>query len=225
MRRLLAVLVALLVATPVAADTYQTPDADYQDSRLDQGNPSTNYGASAFLTLGGDGSNRNSTVYQWSGLDIVGELGCSSCVIQSATLFLRVSYWSVGPEVQAHRLTTSWAEGTVTWATPWTTGGGDYVTGTDPAHTFTGPSGTWNEVDVTSIVQDWADGEAQLGILVRATSAAWTSMTVHTFEAPGSRPYLVVEYAEGASALVPVFGRAGAHGLGNTFGGGGGFGQ
>ncbi len=157
----LSLLVALLAVPGTAhAAGGQSITRNFQpsaiDSWLDQKNPTTNYGSTATMTVvsyqTGPNSRNGRSVVQF---DI--SLIPQGSTVSSATLSLYASTVPATTETYyAHRVTTSWAEGTVTWNTPWTAAGGDYAASTVTA-TTPGAVG-WMNWDVTSDVSAFVAG-------------------------------------------------------------------
>lgn len=62
-----------------------------------------------------------------------------------------------------------WLASTMTWNTPWLSPGGDFITtAQDPTFTFPSGNGKWATVDVTNIVQEWANGQPNHGFVLKA---------------------------------------------------------
>ncbi len=73
-------------------------------------------------------------------------------------------------EYGAYPVTTAWAAGTATWASPWTTAGGDFAATADATASKQAVAGVWYAFDVTSRVQQWiATPASNLGWLIRCT--------------------------------------------------------
>jgi len=90
--------------------------------------------------------------------------------IDSATFSVYVRYYYGGQTVRLHRVTAPWDEDTVTWDSF----GGSY----DPAvaGSFVADGDGWRSVDVTALVQAWADGTyPNYGLLMEQDSAYGTS--------------------------------------------------
>jgi hypothetical protein len=152
---LLVTLVAMSATVHAAggqsiARTYQ-PSA--MDSWLDQQNTTTNYGSDTTMTVkswtAGPNNRNGRSVVQFD-ISMIPQ----GSTITSATLSL---YASTVPgstrTYYAHRITTSWAEGTVTWDSPWTTAGGDYADST--VSTTTPALAGWMSWDITTDVSDF----------------------------------------------------------------------
>ncbi len=83
-------------------------------------------------------------------------------------------------EMSADPLTTTWEQATATWASPWTTPGGDIGPAEAPLTTGSGRIGTWLRFDVTESVQAMIDGAPNNGFVV-------TSNPNVTMESPDAR--------------------------------------
>lgn len=126
------------------------------DSWLNQRRPNTNYGSDSTMIVrsyqtGAVGRNGRSVVQ----FDI-SQIPQGSTV-SSATLSLYASAVPARTRTYyAHRITTSWDEGTVTWNTPWKTPGGDYAASPISATTPSTPD--WMKWDVTKDVEAFIAG-------------------------------------------------------------------
>jgi hypothetical protein len=124
--------------------------------------------------------------------DDVGQIPPGS-VISSATLELtRI----IDDNAQAtfHQVYTAWDEYTVSGFTWADVAGTDYgpIAGTMPSdYAFTVGS-----VDITSVVQEWSSGAANLGVLLRPTPGTLHEARYHSDDAtePTTRPKLTVEF-------------------------------
>jgi YD repeat-containing protein len=139
--------------------------------------------------------------------------------ISAATMSLWVSYGANVPmTIEAHRVLRPWKEGTgnppcatgATWyetegGQPWTTPGGDIdqqvaASVSVPA----GQSGVFHNFTVTGLVQSWANGTANNGLVLRAadeTLKADNALVYATDDfsaSPALRPKLTVSYADGS---------------------------
>ena len=127
---------------PSSADTYN-----------DEKNPGTNYGSSAVMDVGTKTSNRLHSLVQF---DISSLPIHTDSTVNSANLSL---YLSAAPTTSrthgAHRVTSTWAEGSVTWT------GEPSFDGTATASTITGTAGgVWLIWDVTADVSAYLGGTA-----------------------------------------------------------------
>jgi len=154
-------LTALAAGGQSITRTFQPSAAD---SWLDQKNDTTNYGSDTTMTVDSHrlGVSRNGrAVVQFD----ISQIPTGSTV-SSATLSLYASAVPASTRTYyAHVITTSWAEGTVTWNTPWTTPGGDSNASTVSA-TTPGSAG-WMNFDVTSDVSSFVNGTANYGWLIK----------------------------------------------------------
>jgi len=132
---------------PSSADTY-----------VDEKNADTNYGSIAVMDVGTKTSNRLHSLVQFD----ISSLSADSTV-NSANLSL---YLSTAPAESrthdAHRVTSLWAEGTVTWT------GEPTFDGTATASTSTGiADGVWLMWDVTADISAYIGGTTNYGWLIK----------------------------------------------------------
>jgi hypothetical protein len=180
-----AVLVGVgLSAIPAAASTTLT-FAPSADTHVRADRPNTNFGGSTKLQVD------NSPVFH--ALFKFTVLGIGTNAVSSAKLRLRAASSSAVGGYFFRTVSTSWNESTVNWTS---------APATDPAPVASlGPvvSGTWYEVDLSSLVT----GDGTYGLRVTSTStngAAYTSKE----GAAGSRPQLVVVTASPADTTPPT---------------------
>jgi len=130
----------------------------------------------------------------------------SGKIINSATLRLYVGEKFTNGDITLHRITNSWNAPQTTWndrdkaaAIPWDTGGGDYDATNLGTKTITTTG--WQEWDVQSTVQDWADGtNPEYGFIVTPDD---TSVYIGFHGHPGANyPQLVVDYSNPTPPVV-----------------------
>jgi len=196
------VLVVGLLAMPltVLADGGQSITRNFllsaADSWLYEGNSNTNYGGDDTMEVQSDSGKNGRTIVQFDLSQIP-----TGSTVSSATLSL---YASAVPAVirtyDAHRITTSWAEGTVRWKAgwPWTTAGGDFNVAT--SSTTTPGTAGWMDFDVTSDVASFLTGTANYGWLIKdetedsATTYTTTFYTKEEATETTLRPKLAVTF-------------------------------
>ncbi len=92
-------------------------------------------------------------------------------------------------QLQAHEVTTAWAENTATWKAPWVKPGGDFVDmAVGGAPIDKSMVGKWITIDVTPLVAKWvADPASNQGVMLRLRKVS--SLTGYRFFAttPGRR--------------------------------------
>lgn len=183
------------------------------DTQLDQATATTNYGSDTFLKIekwGGGGH-----IHALVGFPDLSSIP-SGATITSATLTLtRIDGSADG---QTHTLTVTrllrnWVEAQATWnvwatASNWTTGGAaddgsDHENDLSATISVTDSAGACTSGDLSAIVQGWLDSDfANYGFRLERTDGAddteWREFA-SSEGTDGSRPYLTVDYTEGAS--------------------------
>ncbi|OHB70077.1 MAG: hypothetical protein A2V70_16980 [Planctomycetes bacterium RBG_13_63_9] len=100
-----------------------------------------------------------------------------------------------------HRLTESWSEMSATWnsrdsSNDWSSPGGDFSSTAIATTTLGSSTGTWQEWDVTDLVQDWLAGTyTNHGLLVKSSEVAsqtWSAFYSSEYYVTTRRPYLDV---------------------------------
>lgn len=127
--------------------------------------------------------------------------------IYSAKLKLVKWTWSGASNwpIIVSRMTQEWVQNQATWnraktGTLWDTPGGDFATaGSDPTATFAYGHNTSAELNIKDIVQAWADGQPNHGLMVRAAavdeSSDWLYMQPWY---QSMRPVIEVDYVPAA---------------------------
>jgi len=166
-----------------------------EDSYLAKGQPTTNFGNDGYLYIGAN-------IGTADGLRAVLKFDVSSIGIypvQSAKLYVYYDAFSGGGsahDLRAYEVTTPWAESTVTWNTPWTAPGGDYIEPAVASVPISNDTGTWKVLDITPLVQKWVAGNNN-GVELRArNSTSYTIFRIPSSEHwnPAWRPYLKITY-------------------------------
>jgi subtilisin-like proprotein convertase family protein len=204
---------SLKVGTPCGSGetiTYQRGDgkgsvSETDDASLRSDNPATNYGSAVDLLV--DDSPDYHTVIKFPNIFGGGSnqipLGSA---ITSATLTVEV--YDSGTDIDVYQLTESWIEDQVTWnnrltGTAWSNAGADGTLShkTTPDDTFTnGSTGTKN-IDVTTSVQNWSDGEANQGWVFIDTTSGGVDIRSSEYATVASRPKLSVTYTPPTTTL------------------------
>ena len=139
------------------------------DAYMHSGEPTVNYGSASYLH----------TRVSAAGLDYLRSLMAFDVsnvkpeyVVKKAELSVYLDATSGGAvdgQLQAHEVTTAWAEKTATWNAPWVKPGGDYAekaVGAAPINK--GMVGKWITIDVTPLVAKWAaDPASNHGLMLR----------------------------------------------------------
>lgn len=192
------------------AQTTATIQPSSKDSQLRAAAPTTNYGTDVRMDADPWSADTKRPLVHF---DLSSIPGGATINWATLTLYMKSTFGSTRT-VNVHRLTKDWAQGTVTWNSPWTTAGGDYDgTATDgtelvwPTVTVDGPV-TW---DVTDDVVDYIGGTYNnYGWLLKdASEGAGASYywAFHTLEATTSsfRPKLEVNYTVSGLPVEMVF--------------------
>jgi hypothetical protein len=196
--------------------TYQDGDggaySDTQGTMIFANLPSNNHGSDADIGLAGS--------FIGSGLvsfdDIIGpnsgQVGLGSAIVE-AILTVTVGN-SSALTFTAHQLLVDWDENTLTWNTlggsPGPDGGIDYVTAAADSFVPSGTAPFTFDIDVTSIVQAWADGDANYGILLLGAGVDAFTFRSDDNATQSDRPILSVTVVpEPATALLVALGMAG----------------
>jgi RHS repeat-associated protein len=112
--------------------------------------------------------------------------------------------------LQAHRITTSWSESTVTWSN-FTGGSGEQVGSPVTKSTFI--NSRWHGYNLKSLVTTWVDGTvANHGVMLRATNETTLGKGGAYYEAAEyaynggivNRPKLVITYGKPGVAVDPI---------------------
>ncbi len=167
-----------------------------EDTYIQGGMVNLNFGAWAYLYVGGSDVLRSLVKFDTAAIDAM-------YPVKSAKLQVWVDgYGSTGQRhtLMAHNILTPWAEMTATWKTPWTKPGGDVdLNPAGQAFISKADVGKWVEVDVTPLVAQWvANPTSNNGVLLRAVmgeSYATFRLASSEYYSPDKAPRLVVEYA------------------------------
>jgi uncharacterized repeat protein (TIGR01451 family) len=174
---------------------------------MPEGSPTTNYGSTTDLLV--DASGHVHTVIKFpnvfgGGVDQI-PLGST---ITSATL--TVQMYDPGDDVLVYQLTEGWVESEVTWnnrstGVSWTNAGADGTGShkTTADGTLLAPNGS-NNVDVTTSVQNWSDGELNEGWLLKDTGSGGVDIRSSEYGTVSERPMLSVTYVPPAANNPPT---------------------
>lgn len=115
----------------------------------------------------------------------------TGATVTSATFNIYVTQ-TTGQPVDVHRITSDWDEMVVTWDNF----GGAYAP--EVIGTFVADGLGWRSVDVTSLVQDWADGTHEdFGLLLDQVEKEYPRTWYNSREAADNKPFLEVCYSVG----------------------------
>ena len=146
--------------------------------------------------------------------------------VSDATMSLWIrTGMSFATSVNVHRVTRAWKEGTgatevcsgdgATWYdsepnVKWTNPGGDFEATAATSRATTTRVDGWDDYNVTSLVQTWVNGTANLGLLLKLADETLADGHFFTYyaddftEAPTLRPKLSVTYEDGSRAKAPT---------------------
>ncbi|MGB0723501.1 MAG: DNRLRE domain-containing protein [Gammaproteobacteria bacterium] len=209
-------LLVLGLAPPLASAALIDLEAT-ADTAISSDNPTTNYGAGATMLVMENWKDGRALM-RW---DLPGALDGGA--VQSATLKMYVRYlnfpdtYAANTQLGVALVDEDWTEGGATWNT---SDGVNAWSSTALSHLMSDPGNVYAtfdsipyvdetasedrtiSIDVTSLVQEWADGTDNHGLMLFATNGS-----VNTFfssETAGGAPLLSVEYSE--AAAVPLAG-------------------
>ena len=143
---------------PVMTDTY-----------IQSAAPTTNYGTASFLHTRVDAAG-NDILRSLLAFDV--STVKPEYLVEKAMLSVYLDSFSGGAvdgDLQAHEVTTAWAENTATWKAPWVKPGGDFAaTAVASAAVAKSMVGQWITIDVTPLVTKWAgDPASNHGLMLR----------------------------------------------------------
>ncbi|MCD6418600.1 DNRLRE domain-containing protein [bacterium] len=206
---------------PVCIDptiVLQPDPAEGKDNWLYEQTPNQNHGTVAYKCIGED-------THSTSGRAIL-EFDLSSIMgmsIISADLQL---YWSgvhsdPNFEFAAYRILNDWEEMTSSWnyrktGVLWTNAGGD-IDSTQYGTTSGMTGATYSHQDIKALVQMWANGTANNGLMIKQTTVNsavyWCHLYFSDSSTPSYRPKLTIEYEEGGIFIPAKLGALAGKGI------------
>lgn len=205
-----------LVVSPsnISIFTFQKGDgwgafSETDDATIDNGTPDVNYGANSTFSADGETCLANGTVCR-SLLSFPNFIGPNEgqvpegSTILSAILELNVT--NSGPDQQVYQVLEAWTEATVTWNSFFVPG---MPRARGPTSMFNTTLG-WNAVNITGIVQNWVDGDANLGIFLRCDF--WNGSYYSSSESTNPPKLTVTFWAPPQAVRQAVDSRAGISG-------------
>src|SRR5437773_6125404 len=184
------------------------PFSETDDLYISDGRPTTNFGSDDVLLIDAVGCNRGAgnepggvckSLIKFPSIigPASGKIPAGSRIVD-ASLGLRIT--NDGKTQTAYQVTEGWDEATATWNGFHTPG----VPGNrGAAFTFApNPVGPLS-LNITSIVQRWADGEANQGILFASTSGNGTDY--NSSDSVRDRPFLKVQFVPPPSPLLLAY--------------------
>lgn len=134
----------------------------------------------------------------------------ASSNVSSAILSLWVETVVTNDTLAIHRVTQAWTETGSTWnkyngTDNWASAGGDFAVTASATFTAGLVDEAEVQVDITSLVQEWVNGTANNGMIVKMDSESGASKggIFHSSDSAtaGKRPKLVVTYTERSSVI------------------------
>jgi hypothetical protein len=214
-RRWCALVTALLIAAPVIAreqivlqKSGTDPQARGEDATLNQASPNSNNVGNTLTVSGITGANDRAILeFDLSRIPNVG--------VKSATLTLNVvTAPSASVTYGAYPVSAFWQANAATWktrvaTTTWTTAGGD-AAATATGTATVNASSTTAAFTVTGDVQNWYNGSANYGWLIKDQGAPDTSTTVFGSKqaSNATSPELTVQFVQNVTGLTATPGNA-----------------
>ncbi|MFA6171959.1 MAG: DNRLRE domain-containing protein [Patescibacteria group bacterium] len=150
-----------------------------EDTYVREDEPNNNKGSEVILYAGANGGQRRYIFAKW---DLT---GLPTANLTSAILYFKTSNDIQGGTPVFYKITSSWAEGTVTWNTKPTVGASLGSVSTPNNNTF-------YSIDITTQVQNWLNGtDANYGVQI---SDAFLGMNSSEAATAADRPYLLLTY-------------------------------
>ncbi|RBW50178.1 VCBS domain-containing protein [Marinobacter sp. F3R11] len=164
-----------------------------QDTYVNKGSDTTNYGASQYLVVDKSGDEPgDQTIFVQFDLSTIP----AGSTITSATLYYTVVDVTGSLTVKAFQVTEAWEGNTVTYDTR-----PDYESDSTPpsVNAWAGQTGD-HEWDITSFVQDWVDGTAgNYGVMLGSSESGSEQVQYYSSES-GNSPRLEVIYDNSLTA-------------------------
>lgn len=178
------------VEEPVGNPSTITVAAD-QDSLIRQAAPGDNSGGEKELSVKNKPGDSERSIYRFNLATLP-----DGVRINSATLRLRTTTPDSAP-INIYRITDNWSEGSVTWDST----GSDFDSAVIHGSFTPTTDDAFVSVDITSLVQQWACGATNHGLMLLATSNDVQSK-YHSKEEdqPGFQPSLQITFTSGAGS-------------------------
>jgi hypothetical protein len=176
--------------------------SDMDGTFIHDTNPGANYGSNAILYVEGSPNQRALIRFPNFVGSQTGQVPAYAA-IESATLRIWVNNLSAASQT-VHKVLSPWSENGITW-TGFNSGG---VAGLDyeavPVDAFTPETDDcYYYLDIRSAVQDWVNGETNLGLLIRGYTGDGMQLVSDDHPTPAYRPMLSVSYSN-SSILAPA---------------------
>jgi len=163
------------------------------DSYIESVNTANNYGGLALVNIYHSVSSEVDALFKFAGVT-----NLPSSDINITIGEFNGYYYNGVSELTYNRITSDWAEGTVTWANF-----SSAYTGTGNVTETVSSGSGFKQIDISSIITNWADGTwDNYGFLVHKPAEDVTGTNIHTKEetpAQTKDPYLWVEYTASSS--------------------------
>jgi hypothetical protein len=134
------------------------------DAFIKSSSPTSNFGSLPDIEVrpDSDGNRRGLLRFDLSSIP-------PGSIITSASLYLYEEDKKPDQVTYIYKVTTDWNENSATWDSPWLNPGGDFD-GSNPYASFL-PNQTdcMLTIDLTDLVQEWADGEPNYGFMLSST--------------------------------------------------------
>jgi hypothetical protein len=181
--------------TSAASTTTYTVNVD-QDAWLKESSPAENHGTDGELSVKAAAGDDMRTLYHFD-LSAVP----AGAQIGSATAWFYVTSNDDQGAVNIHEVTAAWTEAAATW----TTTADQFNSAVIVSIPTQVSGGVWVQVNLTTLVQSWVNGNPNNGIMLVATSDAVESKYTSREWSPGSeQPWLQVVATSGPSSPVTV---------------------
>lgn len=177
------------------------------DTQLDSANSTFNYGGATAVNVGDSDQQRSLLLVDTSAIG-------TGTTLLNATLHVYVNSVSgsggaIAAELNVHRVTTAWTEGSLTgtapadgatWATydgsnAWTTAGGDKAAAAETTLSVADGYTGWVALDITALAQGWINGTwPNAGLMLSNGTTKLTALAPREHAVADNRPYLFLHY-------------------------------
>lgn len=168
-----------------------------QDAWIRSDNPTTNNGSNADLHIRFESGNIEQPLVRFDLSSLP-----ANAQINSASLWFYIETGKEHPEghITLHRVTTDWIESDVTWDSF----NGSYDATALGMISAQAVSDVWVQVNITSQVQAWVNGESNYGFLLNSTSEGVHGEYISSEGASGKQPRLEVVVGNGSASPIDI---------------------